>query len=86
MREARVIHSLLLCVSLLIATFHVRTIESSTHAERELARKLIKLFLAAAVLSPPGLGLFPVPLPLPVPFGIETLKPPIYAPFGFPFL
>jgi hypothetical protein len=64
----------------------VRKTEAASIAERELARKLIKLFLAAAVLSPPGLGAFPVPIPLPVPFGIETLKPPIYAPFGFPFL
>ena len=86
MRERRLLQNLLLCVLLLLATVNVRPIESSTHAERELAKKLIKLFLAAAVLSPPGLGLFPVPLPLPIPFGIETLKPPIYAPFGFPFL
>lgn len=86
MREQRIIQSILLSLLLLIATMHVRPIEATSHAERELAKKLIKLFLAAAVLSPPGLGLFPVPLPLPIPFGIETLKPPIYAPFGFPFL
>lgn len=71
---------------ILISSVSVRMVDGSTHAERELARKLIKLFLAAAVLSPPGLGVFPVPLPLPVPFGVETLKPPIYAPFGFPFM
>lgn len=81
--------SLFLIVSLLLLSdisSRFVVVQGSTLAERELARKLIKLFLAAAVLSPPGLGAFPLPIPFPVPFGIETLKPPIYAPFGFPFL
>lgn len=85
----RHINSLLIVttVIVIIASTTVPRVEATGGiAERELARKLIKLFLAASILAPPGLGAFPIPFPLPVPFGIETLKPPIYAPFGFPFV
>lgn len=57
------------------------TITTSYRLTHREARKLLKMILTAAVLSPPGIGVVPVPLPVPIPFTIETVKPPIVHPF-----
>lgn len=52
----------------------------------ELAKKFVKLLIAAALLSPPGFGVAPIPLPLPIPVRINVnhepiIGPPIPSPF-----
>lgn len=52
----------------------------------ELAKKFVKLLIAAALLSPPGFGFAPIPLPLPIPVKINVnhepiIGPPIPSPF-----
>lgn len=46
----------------------------------ELAKKFVKLLIAAALLSPPGFGFAPVPLPLPIPVRINVNHEPIIGP------
>lgn len=66
----------------MLTTLHIHRTEAGPN--EEVARKLIKLFLAAAILSPPGLGVLPVPVPLPIPIGLEAIKPPVITgPFPF---
>lgn len=77
--EARVRVTTLL---VLFIAFSTNFVFADLHSD--IARKLIKLFLAAAILSPPGLGVLPVPVPLPVPIGLEAIKPPVVTgPFPF---
>lgn len=53
----------------------------------ELAKKFVKLLIAAALLSPPGFGFAPVPLPLPIPVRINVNHEPIIGPpIPHPFL
>lgn len=52
-----------------------------------LARKFVKLLIAAALLSPPGFGFAPIPLPLPIPIKINVNHEPIIGPpIPHPFL
>lgn len=46
----------------------------------ELAKKFVKLLIAAALLSPPGFGFAPIPLPLPIPVKINVNHEPIIGP------
>lgn len=56
-------------------------------AHDELAKKFVKLLIAAALLSPPGFGFAPVPLPLPIPVRINVNHEPIIGPpIPHPFL
>lgn len=53
----------------------------------ELAKKFVKLLIAAALLSPPGFGFAPIPLPLPIPVKINVNHEPIIGPpIPHPFL
>lgn len=53
----------------------------------DLAKKFVKLLIAAALLSPPGFGFAPVPLPLPIPVRINVNHEPIIGPpIPHPFL
>lgn len=74
--------------SILINAFNVCVVKAGER--EELAKKLLKIFLAASLLKPPKLGLFPLPLPLPLPLPIKKVKPPIIIPpfiqGGYPWL
>lgn len=53
----------------------------------EMAKKFVKLLIAAALLSPPGFGFAPIPLPLPIPVKINVNHEPIIGPpIPHPFL
>lgn len=63
------------------------TQQAQCGAHDELAKKFVKLLIAAALLSPPGFGFAPVPLPLPIPVRINVNHEPIIGPpIPHPFL
>ena len=78
--QLSVILALLLSVSLI-------TQQAYAGPHDELAKKFVKLLIAAALLSPPGFGFAPVPLPLPIPVRINVNHEPIIGPpIPHPFL
>lgn len=78
--QLSVILALVLSISLIAQHVH-------GGAHDELAKKFVKLLIAAALLSPPGFGFAPVPLPLPIPVRINVNHEPIIGPpIPHPFL